>query len=213
MVIESCNDSIGWHHCWEAAGKARVSSTSEWRRCSWASLFHQNQNHPNFGGCQEDFQTGQGTHLDGWGLRMKGFEVILRATCMRDSCSQHLAEATPCHHCSEVENVLRRPKMAARGRNQHSRRAEEGATKGRHRCTTTTKLLHHLNKQRPHQQKKSPIWPPELEHYRIQSLGVETEIQMTIYRDHLVRRATKPVQCWTGMINRAKPSSLTKLAQ
>ena len=154
MVIESCNDSIGWHHCWKAAGKERVSSTSEWRRCSWASLFHQNPNHSNFGGCQKDFQTGQGTHLDGWGLRMKGFEVILRATCMRDSCSQHLAEATPCHHCSEVENVLRRPKMAARGRNQHSQRVEEG-TKGRHRCTTTTKLLHHLHTNKDHTNKRN----------------------------------------------------------
>ena len=99
-------------------------------------------------------------------------------------------------------------------------RAQPALTEGRRGNQRPSPLHHHhqtsppfAHQQRPHQQKKSPIWPLEPEHYHIQSLRSEREIQMTIYRDHLVRRATKPVQCWTGMINRAKPPSLAKLAQ
>ena len=104
-----------------------------------------NQNQPNFGRSQKGFQTGQGTHLARWGLRIEGLKVFCRLTCLRDSCSRHLAEARPPgHHCSEVE----------KGPPPNPKWPPEGAT---------TSHRGHKGHQRPsplHQHQTSPPFPP-----------------------------------------------------
>ena len=84
-----------------------------------------NQNHPNFGCSQKGSQHGQGTHLAHWWLRIEGLKVFCRLTCLRDSCSRHLAEATPRPPLlGGRERSSAEPKMAARGRNHLSQRAQ-----------------------------------------------------------------------------------------